>query len=281
MAAAPAIVFVSDFGLQNEWVGICHAVMSRTAPESRVVDLSHFIAPLDVAAGARLLADSLPYLPPDAVLLAVVDPNVGKDRDIAVETASGRLLVGPDNGLLSPTWSAAGGVLRAVEVTSPEVVVSPVAPSFHARDVLCPAAAHLAGGAPFEALGAAIDPGTLAVLPAREPDIEFQTIRCEVIDHNRFGNIQLNVREGDLSLAHLEDAPKLAVEAIGGWVEARRGETYADFAPGEYGVIFDPRGWLMIVRGNPGNALQDLRLSVGDMVWITVAGGDPPAPASG
>lgn len=281
MAAAPAIVFVSDFGLQNEWVGICHAVMSRTAPESRVVDLSHFIAPLDVAAGARLLTDSLPYLPPDAVLLAVVDPNVGKDRDIAVETTSGRLLVGPDNGLLSPTWSFAGGVLRAVEITSPEVVVSPVAPSFHARDVLCPAAAHLAAGAPFEALGAAIDPGTLAVLPAREPDIELQTIRCEVIDHNRFGNIQLNVREGDLSLAHLEDAPKLAVEAIGGWVEARRGETYADFAPGEYGVIFDPRGWLMIVRGNPGNALQDLRLSVGDMVWITVAGGDPPAPASG
>ena len=274
MAGTPAIVFVSDFGLQSEWVGICHAVISRVAPESRVVDLSHFIAPLDVASGARLLSDSLPYLPDDAVLLAVVDPNVGADRDIAVETASGRLLVGPDNGLLSSTWAVAGGVLRAVEITSPAVVVTPIAPSFHARDVLCPAAAHLVAGTLLEALGPAIDPGTLVVLPAREPDVEFQTIRCEVIDHNRFGNIQLNVREPDLALAQLEDTPKLAVEAIGGWVEARRGETYADFAPGEYGVIFDPRGWLMIVRGNPGNALQDLRLSVGDMVWITVAGGE-------
>ncbi len=77
------------------------------------------------------------------------------------------------------------------------------------------------------------------------------------------------MREPDLAAARLDDAPSLAVEALVGWVEARCGETYADFAPGEYGVIFDPRGWLTIIRGNPGNALQDLRLSIGDMVWIT------------
>jgi hypothetical protein len=100
-------VFVTDFGTGNEWVGICHAVMSRIVPGSRIIDLSHLIKPLDVAGGARLLADSLPYLPDDAVLLAVVDPNVGKDRDIAIQAKDGRFLVGPDNGLLSWAWSAA------------------------------------------------------------------------------------------------------------------------------------------------------------------------------
>ena len=271
------IVFVSDFGLENEWVGICHAVMSRIAPGSRIIDLSHLVEPLNVEAGARLLSDSLAYLAADAILLAVVDPNVGKDRDLVVESRDGRVFVGPDNGLLSTAWAAAGGVERAIEITAPEVIVQPVAPSFHARDVLCPAAAHVAAGLPIERIGSTLEPSSLAVLELREPQVEPGKIRCEVIDYNRFGNIQLNVRLPHLALARLGDATQLAVEGLVGWIQARRAETYADFAPGEYGVIFDPRGWLTIVRGNPGNALEDLRLSIGDLVWITEA--DPGAPA--
>src|SRR5262245_26605708 len=85
MPDARPIVFETDFGLGNEWVGICHAVMSRIAPSSRIIDLSHLVRPLDVSGGARLLADSLPYLPEDAILIAVVDPNVGADRDVALQ----------------------------------------------------------------------------------------------------------------------------------------------------------------------------------------------------
>jgi S-adenosylmethionine hydrolase len=81
-----AIVFLSDFGYRNEWVGICHAVMNRIAPESPIVDLSHGVPPLDVRNGALLLVDSLPYLATDAVVLAVVDPSVGRDRDVALES---------------------------------------------------------------------------------------------------------------------------------------------------------------------------------------------------
>jgi hypothetical protein len=209
------------------------------------------------------------YLPDDAIVLAVVDPNVGADRDIAVESKDGRLLVGPDNGLLSSAWTSGGGVARAVEITSPDVIVQPVAPSFHARDILSPAAAHLAAGMPLEALGAAIETSSLARLDIRKPQVEPGKIRCEVIDANRFGNVQLNVRESDLALGSLHDSPRLSVESLAGWVEVRRAETYADFDRGEYGVIFDPRGWLTIIRGNPGNALEDLHLSIGDMLWIT------------
>src|SRR4051794_2541619 len=102
MPETRAIVFLTDFGSGNEWVGMCHAVMTRIAPDVRVVDLSHLVKPLDVNSGARLLSDSLRFLPDDAILLAVIDPTVGKVRDIAVEATDGRLLVGPDNGLLSP-----------------------------------------------------------------------------------------------------------------------------------------------------------------------------------
>jgi S-adenosylmethionine hydrolase len=109
-ATARAIVFLSDFGYRNEWVGICHAVTNRIAPASPIVDLSHGIPPLDVRGGAVLLVDSLPYVAADAVVLAIVDPSVGRDRDVAVETADGRLVVGHDNGLLAPAASALGGV---------------------------------------------------------------------------------------------------------------------------------------------------------------------------
>ena len=115
MPTARPIVFLSDFGLGNEWVGLCHAVMSGIAPQCPIVDLSHLVRPLEVTSGAILLADAMPYVHESSVVLAVVDPNVGKDREIAIETESGRHLVGPDNGLLSLAWDAAGGIRSAVE----------------------------------------------------------------------------------------------------------------------------------------------------------------------
>jgi hypothetical protein len=77
---ARPIVFVSDFGLGNEWVGICHSVLAGISPQSAIVDLTHLIRPLEVQSGALLLADSMPYIAEDAVVLGVVDPNVGNDR---------------------------------------------------------------------------------------------------------------------------------------------------------------------------------------------------------
>ena len=265
------IVFSSDFGYRNEWVGICHAVMARIAPDSRIVDLSHGVPPLNVMAAARLLVDSLAYLASDAVLVSIVDPSVGADRDVAIEANGGRLLVGPDNGLLVPACQALGGVERAVEITSPEVVLEPVSPSFHARDILCPAAAYLAAGMELEQLGPAVDAATLTPLDLPEPLVEAGKIECEVIDLNRFGNAQLNVRQANLAEAALDSPDQLEIRTLAASTRARRAKTYADLLPDEYGLMFDPRGWLSLIRGNPGNAAAGLGLQMGDLVWL----GDP------
>ena len=267
------IVFLSDFGTGDEWVGICHAVIARIAPQSRVVDLSHEIHALNVAAGARLLADSVPYLPQDAVVLAVVDPNVGKDREVAVEVEGGRTLVGPDNGLLSLAWEVDGGVTAAVEITSDEVIVQPISQSFRARDTLAPATAHLASGLALADLGSPLDPATLQRLALTEPEGSPGKLHCEVVDSNRFGNVQLNAREEHLSAAGLDDAQWLEIVTLGKTTRARRGKTYADFARGDYGLIVDHRGWLTIVRANPWRALEDLDLAIGDPVWINAGSG--------
>jgi len=268
-ATGRTIVFLSDFGYRNEWVGICHAVMNRISPASPIVDLSHGIPPLDVRSGAVLLVDSLPYLAADAIVLAIVDPSVGRDRDVALEAADGRLVVGPDNGLLAPAASALGGVARAVEITSPKVVLTPVSPSFHARDVLAPAAAHLAAGADLATFGDGLDPATLVALAIPEPTVERGKIECEVLDLNRFGNVLLNVRASQLAEAGL-DVEEIQVDATSGAGRARRVATYAEVASGDWGLIVDPRGWLSVVRGNPANAAEGLgSVAPGDPIWLT------------
>jgi len=272
-ATGRTIVFLSDFGYRNEWVGICHAVMNRIAPASPIVDLSHGIPPLDVRGGAVLLVDSLPYLAADAIVLAIVDPSVGRDRDVALEAADERLIVGPDNGLLAPAAAALGGVTRAVEITSSEVVLTPVSPSFHARDVLAPAAAHLAAGADLATLGEAVEPATLVALAIPEATVERGKIECEVLDLNRFGNVLLNVREAQLIQAGLDGADEIQVDATSGAGRARRVATYADVASGDWGLIVDPRGWLSVVRGNPANAAEGLgSVAPGDPIWLTAGG---------
>ena len=265
-----SVVFLSDFGFRNEWVGICHAVIDKFAPGSPIVDLSHGVPPMDVSAGALLLADSLPFIRHDAIALAVVDPSVGRDRDIAIETEDGRFFVGPDNGLLSPAWRASGGVRTAVSITSPTVLLEPVSPSFHARDVLAPAAAHLAQGTLIADLGHVIEPETLAEVQLAEPLVEPGKITCEVLDINRFGNVQLNVRSSQFAAAGLDRADRVLVETpVGGSAVASMVATYADLTSGEWGLMVDPRGWLSVICGNPINAAQSLGVAGGEVVWLS------------
>src|SRR6266511_4683271 len=141
MAGYDNITFLSDYGLEDHFVGVCHGVIARIAPNARVIDLAHGIPPQDVLRGAMVLAGAAPFMPEDAVYLGVVDPDVGGPRGaVAVRAASGALLVGPDNGLLSLAWEALGGAEAAVEIAAPDVLLEPVSATFHGRDVFAPAA---------------------------------------------------------------------------------------------------------------------------------------------
>ena len=142
------IVFMSDYGLADEFVGICHGVVARIAPRVRVIDLTHAIPRHDVAAGAMALGRAAPFMPEDAVYLGVVDPGVGSARrPVAVACGSGALLVGPDNGVLSMAWATLGGAAQAAEITSERVLLGPVSATFHGRDVFAPAASRSMGRA--------------------------------------------------------------------------------------------------------------------------------------
>jgi S-adenosyl-L-methionine hydrolase (adenosine-forming) len=145
---ARPITFLSDYGDEDEFAGVCRAVIARIAPDAPLIDLAHGIPRHDVRRAAVALADALPYAPP-GVHLAVVDPGVGTERRaVAVRVAAQqRILVGPDNGLLWPATVVLGGPADAVDLARSPLRLEPVSATFHGRDVFAPAAAGLALGA--------------------------------------------------------------------------------------------------------------------------------------
>jgi hypothetical protein len=155
------IAFASDYGLTDEFVGVCKAVMLGLAPDVRILDVGHEIPPHDVRAGALLLVRAVQYLPDDCVVVAVVDPGVGTSRRLVGVEVAGGVLLGPDNGLLAPGVAMAGGARSVISLDNPEYQLPSPGPTFAGRDVLAPAAGHLAAGVPFAELGTPVDPVTL------------------------------------------------------------------------------------------------------------------------
>src|SRR5258707_6074122 len=138
------ITFLTDFGLQDDFVGTCHGVIKTIAPEVQIIDVTHGISPQHVLQGALVLANTTPYMPP-GVHLAVVDPGVGSSRrPLALRSGDGRLFVGPDNGLLVPAAERLCGIAAVHEFANADYALDIVSRTVHRHEQLSPASAHLA-----------------------------------------------------------------------------------------------------------------------------------------
>jgi S-adenosylmethionine hydrolase len=259
-----SVFLATDYGLDDEFVGVLHAVIARLAPAARVIDLSHGIAPYDVTGGAALLARAAPHLGA-GVVCAVVDPGVASARrGVALEVPGPpRYLVGPDNGLLCWAASALGGVRRAVELTGDAVTRR--ASTFEGRDVFAPAAARLARGDTLEALGAPLDVTSLVVLaepPAasRTLDDGRQVLTGTVQWIDRFGNVQLSLPGRVLAGASTAGIVVRGVDALVHVVGA-----YDDLEAGTPGLLCDANDAVALAVGQ-GSAEQHFGVAVGDQV---------------
>lgn len=270
MAALP-ITFLSDYGYADEFAGVCRAVIGRIAPEAAVIDLTHGIARQAIRQGAAVLANALPYTPV-GVHLAVVDPGVGTPRRaVAVRAADGRLLVGPDNGLLWPALQRLGGAGEAVDVSLSSHRLEPVSASFHGRDVFAPIAAHLAIGAALGELGVSLDPGELERLELTEARIEAGgKVVAHVLQADGFGNVSLDLSERRLPESGLRLGGRLRVEVAGTSLDAVHARTFADVATGELVLYLDSSAALALAV-NRGSAAERLGLGVGDEVVLRPA----------
>jgi hypothetical protein len=235
------ITFLTDFGVQDEFVGVCHAVIQRIAGDVTLIDVTHGIPPQDVAHGAVVLARAAPYLPV-GVHLAVVDPGVGSERrPVAVRTQSGSVFVGPDNGLLI-TAAERDGIDAVRVLTNSRYHLEPVSRTFHARDVFAPVAAHLAKGTAFDDLGDPLSQAELVRLALPEPELAGRELRGRVTTVDRFGNLASNLVRSHVDALGLASG-EVVDAVLGGIAHATRlGETYADGGEGELVLLEDSSG---------------------------------------
>jgi S-adenosyl-L-methionine hydrolase (adenosine-forming) len=256
-----AIVFLTDYGLQDAFVGTCHAVIARICPSARVIDLTHGVRRHDVRTGALTLRSALPYLP-DGIVLAVVDPEVGTERRaLALGCADGRVMVGPDNGLLAPAAARAGGVVELVDIGRSPFRLEPVAATFHGRDLFAPVAARLAAGAALADAGEPLEPGDLTPLPLPRPERRGEGFVAHALAIDGFGNVTLDVEHSDLAGSGLLLGRRAAVSVRGEPSVAYFGRTFTDVAPGDL-LVYEDASRSLALAVNRGSAAEQLDLSL-------------------
>lgn len=291
----PIITLTTDFGLADGYVGIMKGVILARAPEARLVDLSHEIAPQDIATGAYILLQAYRYFPPESIHLAVVDPGVGTvRRALLLVTEQGRF-VGPDNGLfsyvlrevvaLAAGWTGTPATVPAVwhpafdlaaalrstpparlpaayALTNPAYWLTGPGATFHGRDIFAPVAAHLANGIPPTSLGESVPLESLTFLPAPAPALAPGVIEGRVIACDHFGNLITNIASG--LLATLGPMEALQV-TIGPHHMQGVQPTYGAAPSGSPLALINSAG-LLEIAVRDGDAARQLGGRVGDAV---------------
>lgn len=261
MAAARPIVLLTDFGLDDFYAGVLHAVVAAGSPASRVFDLGHGIPAHDVAAASFVLALSFPHLPSDAVVVAVVDPGVGSARRGIVMEIEGRTLVGPDNGFASDL--AAAGAAPRTHCLHEDAVARVLGArargaTFHGRDLFGPVAAAVARGVAVAELA---EPSDHFVMLRDVPSLSIDgaCVRGTGRYADRFGNVLTDIP----AAAVRRVCPDGARVTVAGRDAGPLRRTYADGRPGELVAIVN--AWDRIEAAvNGGRAIDRL-------------GGGPPA----
>jgi S-adenosylmethionine hydrolase len=263
------VTFLSDFGLQDDFVGTCHGVIKRIAPEAEIIDITHGVGPGRVMQGALVLANALAYMPV-GVHLAVVDPGVGSARrPLVLRDGAGRLYVGPDNGLLLPAADRFGGVAEAHELANPTYALDSVSHTFHGRDLFAPAAAHLARGLELGELGPPIDPEALVRLELPEPEVGQSRIRATVLSVDRFGNIALNLGRRHLERVAIVPGARVELVVHGNRYFAVAARTFADARPGDL-ILYEDSYRHAAVAVSGGSAAGLLGVEEGSDLLIQV-----------
>ncbi|MFQ5867539.1 MAG: S-adenosyl-l-methionine hydroxide adenosyltransferase family protein [bacterium] len=193
------IALLTDFGLNDNFVGVMKGIIYRINPGVRIVDLCHQVESHNISEAALLLKSSYPYFPEGTVFLVVVDPGVGTMRKSVIVETERYLFVAPDNGVLS--FLMKRDVKRIIQITNEEYFLKPVSRTFHGRDIFAPVAAHLSKGENVEKFGPQVR--EIGRLEFPEPQVKKKRLVGEVIYVDHFGNLITNINQ-DTFLRYIE-----------------------------------------------------------------------------
>ncbi len=261
------ITFTSDFGTSEEWVGVVKGVILSINPDALIVDISHHVPPFDIGKGAFILFAALPHLPV-GVHLAVVDPGVGTRRlAVVLACKRGDYLLGPDNGLLLPAAERLGGVERAYFLENRDFFRHPVHPTFHARDIFAPVAAHLSLGADPAEMGMPMEAEDLVPAPWGKAREGKDAVYASVVDIDRFGSLRLNAYPGQVERLGLRRGDRVTVGIGDGEIEVSLVSTFGEVEAGSP-LLFEDSSGVMALGVSGGSLAQRTGSRPGDAVVI-------------
>jgi len=187
------ISLLTDFGLDDNYVGVMRGVILNIDPKAKILDLTHNVERHNIIQAAFLLKGSFKYFPKKTIFLVVVDPGVGSRRKAVIVKTKDYVFIGPDNGVLSLALSQTK-IEKIIEITNKRYFIKPVSDTFHGRDIFSPVAGFLSGGIPIEEFGRKID--KLKSLNLPKVDIKDDLLGGEIIYVDRFGNLITNIEKG-------------------------------------------------------------------------------------
>ena len=263
----PIITLLTDFGTDDEYVGLMKGVILSIHPTVTIVDISHRIDRHDIVQAAFTIHSSFSYFPKGTVHLIVVDPGVGTDRSLLVLKSKGHVFIAPDNGVLTLLYGDLN-VSSLNRVVNPDYFKASVSSTFHGRDIIAPVGAHLSAGLDAAELGPEIEiKNTVQLDGLRARCTKKNELRGKIVTIDHFGNLITNIHCEQLNLYWLA-APhnKLRIKTGPNVIEGLT-ETYANVPADSPVALIGSRGYLEIAV-NQGNAAKRLNASKGDEVWL-------------
>ncbi len=264
--SAPVIGLFTDYGWDDPYVAQIKGVIVTINPNVRILDITHSVAPFNVSEGAYLLDQCASEFPAGTIFVAVVDPQVGTERDpILIMTGKGKYYIGPDNGLFSQVILREG-LTKAWKLDKPAFFrAEGTSRTFHGRDIFGPVAAHLAAGVEPDKMGTPIK--SLLSFPAKDAAMEGQIIDTQVIHIDRYGNVILNLRSDSDLAAKLKEGNLVRLSVGRDNYSAPLVKTYGDVEKGRLLLLYGGNGQLEIGM-NQGSAASKLKVETGATIFL-------------
>jgi len=253
----PMITLLTDFGLDDAYVGAMKGVIASLAPGVPIFDICHTIEPRNVRRGGLVWRASAPYFPHGTIHVGVVDPGVGSRRKILAVAARGSIFLCPDNGLISYSLERRD-IKKVRQLKRRELCLEKISDTFHGRDIFAPVAARLATGLSLDEVGPAVRSYRWEGLPkaSRRRKGRVIELRGQIVDFDRFGNGMTNLEPPPGSCRRLE---------FGSQVVRKLSQSYAQAGSGRTLAIVGSAG-LVEIAVSGGNARRQLGLALGDVV---------------
>ncbi len=273
------VTIMTDFGEQDEYVGVKKGVILNILPDCQLIDISHQVKPQDIRQAAGFIDNAYPYFPPQTVHIVVVDPGVGSERrPIVLHTERGTF-VAPDNGVLTLVHNHEKKP-KAYLIDKPEYWLPSPSNTFHGRDIFSPIGAHLASGIAIEKLASPLK--SINLFAEAELLVSPSMIKGEVLRVDRFGNALSNIAllrwvdELTIEIEHVTASKERSTmrfnsktaRVVCGWhtIDGIQ-HTYAESSAGEPLALVGSSGELEIAV-NLGNAGERFAIQVGSPITI-------------